>query len=67
MIERLQKIIASRGLTSRRKAEEWIKEGRVTVNGNTANLGDVADPACDEIRIDGTLLPSAGQYVYIML
>lgn len=67
MIERLQKIIASRGLTSRRKAEEWIKEGRVTVNGKIANLGDGADPECDEIRVDGTLLPSAGQYVYMML
>lgn len=67
MIERLQKIIASRGMTSRRKAEEWIRDGRVTVNGRTAGLGDGADPDRDDIRVEGKPLPSAGEYVYIML
>ena len=67
MIERLQKIIASRGLTSRRKAEEWIRDGKVTVNGKIAELGDGADPDRDYIQVDGVPLPSAGEYVYIML
>lgn len=67
MKERLQKILSSRGLCSRRKAEEWITAGRVTVNGAVAALGDAADPETDEIRVDGTLIPSMQAYVYIML
>lgn len=67
MTERLQKIIAASGLMARRKAEEAIKAGRVTVNGLTARLGDSADPACDEILLDGRALPSGEKKVYIML
>lgn len=67
MKERLQKILSSRGLCSRRKAEEWITAGRVTVNGAVAALGDAADPETDEIKVDGTLIPSMQAYVYIML
>ena len=67
MVERLQKIISARGLTSRRKAEEWIVEGRVTVNGIPAKLGDSADPEKDEILVDGRKLPSTEEPVYIML
>ena len=67
MTERLQKILASRGLASRRKAEEIITQGRVTCNGTVAQLGDSADPDIDEILVDGKLLPSQGKYVYIML
>ena len=67
MTERLQKILSARGLCSRRKAEDWIRAGRVSVNGVTAALGDSADPQTDEIRVDGNLLPGAGGYVYIML
>ncbi len=67
MTERLQKILASRGICSRRKAEELITAGRVTVNGLTAMLGQSADPDLDEIMLDGRLLPSGGEYVYIML
>ena len=67
MKERLQKILAARGLASRRKAEEMIVVGRVTVNGMTAALGDSADPDTDEIKVDGALLPSMEKYVYIML
>lgn len=67
MKERLQKILSSRGIASRRKAEEMILAGRVSVNGITANLGDGADPDADEIKVDGTLLPSKGEYVYILL
>ena len=67
MTERLQKIISARGLASRRKAEEWIEQGRVTVNGVTARLGDAADVEIDTIKVDGKELPSTMEYVYIML
>lgn len=67
MTERLQKILASRGVCSRRKAEELITTGRVSVNGLTAQLGDSADPEIDEIMLDGKSLPSQSEYVYIML
>ena len=67
MTERLQKIISARGLASRRKAEEWIIQGRVTVNGVPAQLGDSADPETDEIQVDGRELPSTTDPVYIML
>ena len=67
MTERLQKILSSRGLCSRRKAEEWITAGRVSVNGAVAALGDSADPETDEIRVDGKELPTPDDFVYIML
>lgn len=67
MEERLQKILSARGLASRRKAEEWIREGRVTVNGVTAALGASADPDRDDIRVDGKPLPEKKGDVYILL
>ena len=67
MTERLQKILASRGLCSRRKAEEWITAGRVSVNGITALLGQSADPDVDTIALDGKPIPAGTTYVYIML
>ncbi len=67
MKDRLQKILSARGVASRRKAEEWITAGRVQVNGSVAQLGDSADPDLDEILLDGKLLPSMQEYVYIML
>ena len=67
MGQRLQKILSARGVASRRKAEEMILSGRVTVNGTVANLGDSADVICDEILVDGKPLPSQSEYVYIML
>ncbi len=65
-MERLQKLIASRGLCSRRKAEEWITLGRVTLNGRVASLGDSAGPT-DQVLIDGKPLPAAQGHVYLML
>jgi 23S rRNA pseudouridine2605 synthase len=60
--ERLQKIIASAGVTSRRKAETLIVEGRVQVNGQVVvELGAKADAALDHIRVDGKLLAKPGQ------
>ena len=51
--DRLQKLVAAAGLCSRREAETWLREGRVRVNGDLAQLGDRADPACDRISVDG--------------
>lgn len=67
MAERLQKILSARGVASRRRAEEMIRAGEITVNGVTAVLGDTADPETDEIRINGKLLPRKESYVYLML
>jgi 23S rRNA pseudouridine2605 synthase len=52
---RLQKLLAQAGLASRRTVEEWIRAGRVTVAGRTAQLGDRAS-AADEVRLDGRRL-----------
>ncbi|MBQ8768384.1 MAG: rRNA pseudouridine synthase [Oscillospiraceae bacterium] len=67
MTERLQKILSGRGVASRRAAEKMITDGRVTVNGRIALLGESADPELDEILLDGSVLPSASQNVYILL
>lgn len=67
MTERLQKILSARGVASRRKAEEMIEAGRITVNGVLAKLGDGADPEKDEILLDGRPLPSQQAYIYLML
>lgn len=65
---RIQKIIADRGICSRRKAEELIAEGKVTVNGRPCSLGDKADPANDLIRVSGEDLPAEpSEKRYIML
>lgn len=65
--ERLQKIIAARGIASRRRAEELIEAGRVQCNGVVCKLGDMADPDVDEILLDGKTLPPAEKYIYILL
>lgn len=67
MAERLQKILSARGAASRRTAENWIQQGRVTVNGIPARLGDTADPEQDEILLDGKPLPQGQEPVYILL
>jgi len=65
--ERLQKILSSYGVSSRREAETMIVSGRVKVNGITAKLGQSAIAGKDEITVDGTLLVPRGQLIYIML
>lgn len=67
MRERLQKILSSRGVASRRKAEQMILEGQVTVNGVPASLGDTAAPELDEICVNGQPLPEQQRSVYILL
>jgi 23S rRNA pseudouridine2605 synthase len=66
--ERLQKIIAAAGITSRRKAEELITQGRVAVNGQiVTELGSKADPERDHIKVDGKLLRGSERHVYVLL
>lgn len=67
MTERLQKILSGRGVASRRTAEKMIADGRITVNGRVALLGESADPDIDEILLDGRALPSPSGNVYILL
>jgi 23S rRNA pseudouridine2605 synthase len=68
MLERLQKIIAAAGVTSRRKAEDLIRAGRVMVNGQVVTeLGSKADPAHDRIKVDGRPLRSGGRLVYLLV
>jgi 23S rRNA pseudouridine2605 synthase len=66
--ERLQKILAAAGVASRRKAEEIIAAGRVSVNGATVTeLGTKADPDFDEIKVDGKPLKKSQAPLYFML
>lgn len=53
---RLQKVIAENGMASRREAEEWIRDGLVTVNGELAELGQKVNPETDAIKVHGKLL-----------
>jgi 23S rRNA pseudouridine2605 synthase len=68
MLERLQKIIARAGIASRRHAEELIKSGLVTVNGQTiSELGSKADESTDHIKVQGKLLRPQTERVYLLL
>ncbi|MGH7254080.1 MAG: pseudouridine synthase, partial [Nitrospiraceae bacterium] len=65
---RLQKVIASSGLASRRKAEAMIAQGRVTVNGKVVReLGSRVDPARDHVKVNGRHLEPGLPHVYVML
>jgi 23S rRNA pseudouridine2605 synthase len=65
-MERLQKILARAGLASRREAERWIVQGRITVNGAVVRkLGSQADPAKDSIKVDGKRVkPAVAPFYY---
>jgi 23S rRNA pseudouridine2605 synthase len=65
--ERLQKILARAGVASRRKAEELIEAGLVTVNGRVAVLGDKADAASDAIKVEGRRVPAAVPQRYVLV
>ena len=52
-MDRLQKILSAAGVCSRRQAEEFLRNGRVAVNGAAASLGDRAAPETDRITLDG--------------
>jgi len=66
-VERLQKILARAGVAARRKSEDLMREGRVTVNGRVAVLGDKADPACDSIKVDDKRIQCATSHCYLLL
>ena len=67
MEERLQKIIARAGAASRRRAEELIASGLVTVNGRVVTeLGSKADRSRDHIKVSGKLLRPEGERVYLL-
>jgi 23S rRNA pseudouridine2605 synthase len=67
-LERLQKVLAHAGVASRRKAEELIQQGRVTVNGKiVTQLGTRVDPDRDEVRVDSERIQTASSFVYIMV
>jgi len=66
--QRLQKVLAHAGVASRRRAEELIRQGRVTVNRQVVTeLGTKVDPTRDEIRVDGERIRAASGSVYIVL
>jgi 23S rRNA pseudouridine2605 synthase len=65
--QRLQKLLAAAGYGSRRACEALIRQGRVTVNGREAQIGDTADPAHDAIRVDGSPVRIKPTHTYIAL
>ena len=66
--ERLQKILSAAGVASRRLSEELIVQGRVSVNGTTVTaLGTKADPAVDEIKVDGRRIRTEQRRRYVLL
>ena len=65
---RLQKVISAAGVASRRAAEQFITDGRVTVNGRTVReLGTRADPARDDVRVDGRRIAREVRLRYLLL
>ena len=67
MEERLQKLLSAAGICSRRAAEGYITAGRVTVNGEVADLGRRADPDKDDIRLDGKPVTQREELIYLLL
>lgn len=67
MQERLHKVIARSGLASRRRAEQLIEAGRVTVDGERAHIGQKVDPRTARIVVDGTRLPADPDLVYYLM
>lgn len=62
MSEKLQKVLANAGQGSRREMEKWIEQGRISVNGKIATLGDRVEPQ-DQIRVDGNALSRSDERV----
>jgi pseudouridine synthase len=68
MMERLQKILSQAGVASRRASEQLMRDGRVTVNGETVRqLGTKADPARDDIRVDGCRVKVGARRLYLLV
>ena len=64
---RIQRALARAGVASRRHSEALIAAGRVTVNGQPAQIGQTVDPARDDIRVDGTIVRAPESTVWIAL
>src|SRR5436190_8966604 len=69
MLERLQKILSHAGIASRRAAEEFIRQGRVELNGRVVTeMGTKADPVEDDIRVDGRrVAKQTGERRYLLM
>lgn len=67
MQERVQKFLSEQGIASRRKAEEFIKSGQVSINGRKARLGDKVDPDKDEVKVYGQVVKRSERKIYIAL
>ncbi len=65
--ERIQKVLARAGVASRRAVEEMVAEGRITVNGEAARLGQRIDPEHDSVAVDGVLVGLRADLVYYLL
>ena len=66
--QRLNRMIAASGLTSRRKADEWIASGRVTVNGQpVTELGTRVVPSVDTVMVDGRTINLSAERIYLIL
>ncbi len=65
--ERVQKVLARAGYGSRRAAEELVRAGRVSVDGQPARLGDRVDPSVARVRVDGVPVPTAPDLVSYLL
>ena len=66
-MERLQKFMAEAGVASRRACEELIRQGRVTVNGETASLGRSVEPEQDRVELDGKPVQKEQRRTVILL
>ncbi len=64
---RIQKALADAGVASRRKAEQLVSDGRVTVNGAPAVVGQQVDPAHDVLAVDGRTIAHADRRLYLAL
>ncbi len=65
--ERLQKVLSRAGVASRRAAEEMIRQGRVTVNGEVAQIGQKVDLRSDFVKVDGKRIQKPGRHRYVLL
>lgn len=64
---RLQKFMSECGVASRRKSEEIIAEGKVTVNGEKAEIGFKIDPERDRVKVNGKKIERPNKFIYLML
>lgn len=64
---RVQKFLSEQGVASRRKAEEFIKSGQISINGKRAKLGDKVDPETDEVKVYGKIIETTQPKIYLAL